>query len=300
LSGQGGTVKAVVSIGVGFLTAVQCAVVAVVTMAAPAPTGGAAAPSAVAGIWIPPVSTPWQWQLTGTVDQTVDVPMYDVDLFDNSASVVASLHSQGRKVICYMSAGTYENWRPDASQFPADVQGKGNGWAGEKWLDIRRIDVLAPIMAARLDLCKQKGFDGIEPDNIDGYSNSTGFPLTAQDQLTYNRWLADAAHARGLSIGLKNDLDQTSELVSSFDWALNEQCFEYNECNLLAPFTQAGKAVFVVEYNLATSKFCQKAVDLKFNAMKKTLDLDATREACPSPGPVLSPPGAPQNVRIIK
>jgi hypothetical protein len=238
--------------------------------------------------------------LTGTVDQTVDVPMYDIDLFDNSASVVASLHAKGRKVICYMSAGTWENWRPDAAQFPVEVRGKGNGWAGEKWLDIRRIDVLGPIMAARMDLCKQMGFDGIEPDNIDGYSNNTNFPLTAQDQLTYNRWLADAAHARGLSIGLKNDLDQTSQLVSSFDWALNEQCFEYNECNLLAPFTQAGKAVFVVEYNLATSKFCDKAVALKFNAMKKDLDLTAAREACASPAPGSSPPAAPLDLRIIK
>ena len=136
-----------------------------------------------------------------------------------------------------------------------------------------------------MDLCKSKGFDGLEPDNIDGYSNNSGFPLTAQDQLNYNKWLAAAAHARGLSIGLKNDLEQIPQLVTSFDWALNEQCFEYNECSLLAPFTQAGKAVFEVEYNLATSQFCDKAVALKFNALKKGLDLDAPVTACPSPVP---------------
>jgi len=89
-------------------------------------------------------------------------------------------------------------------------------------------------------------------------------------------------------------------LVSVFDWALNEQCFEYNECSLLAPFTRAGKAVFVVEYNLATSKFCEKAVELKFNAMKKDLNLGAAREACPSPAPGSRPPAAPLNLRIIK
>jgi hypothetical protein len=248
-------------------------------------------------IWIPPVSTPWQWQLTGSIDQTVDVPMYDVDLFDTSAAVVAALHAQGRKVVCYISAGTWENWRPDASAFPAAVLGsKVSGWAGEQWLDIRRTDLLGPIIGARMDLCRQKGFDGIEPDNVDGYTNNSGFPLTAQDQLNYNMWLASAAHARGLSVGLKNDLDQAQQLVSSFDWALDEQCFEYNECNLLAPFTKAGKAVFEVEYSLSTTAFCPQALALSFNSMKKNLDLDATRTACPSPA---APPKAPTNLRIV-
>lgn len=253
---------------------------------------------AAGAIWIPPISTAWQWQLTGTIDQSVNVPMYDTDLFDTSASVVASLHAVGRKVVCYISAGTYENWRPDASQFPQSVLGSSNGWPGEKWLDIRRIDLLGPIMEARMDLCRQKAFDALEPDNIDGYSNNTGFPLTAQDQLTYNIWLTNAAHARGLSIGLKNDLDQVQQLVGNFDWALNEQCFEYNECNLLKPFTSAGKAVFVVEYNLATSVFCPKAVTLSFNAMKKNLNLDASRTACPPPATQTL--AAPTNLRIIR
>src|SRR5438876_1668228 len=169
--------------------------------------------AASSGIWVPSLVTPWQWQLTGTIDQSVNVPMYDIDLFDTSSTVVASLHAKGRRAVCYMSAGTWENWRPDAAAFPAAVLGGGNGWPGEKWLDIRRIDVLGPIMEARMDLCKQKGFDAVEPDNIDGYANKSGFSLTAQDQLQYNTWLAAAAHARGLSIGLKNDLDQVSDLV---------------------------------------------------------------------------------------
>jgi hypothetical protein len=266
----------------------------VLTASAPLP--------AQTAMWVPAPSTSWQWQLTGTIDQSFDVAMYDIDLFDTPASVVASLHAKGRKVVCYMSAGTYENWRPDASAFPAAALGSNvSGWAGEKWLDIRRLDVLGPIMEARMDLCKQKGFDALEPDNIDGYTNRSGFPLTAQDQLTYNIWLANAAHARGLSIGLKNDLDQVQALVAHFDWALNEQCFEYNECNLLTPFVNAGKAVFVVEYNLGTAKFCDKAVALGFNALKKNLDLDASRTACPSPaGESPRAPSPPTNVRVVR
>ena len=231
-------------------------------------------------IWKPALNTSWQWQLTGTLDTSLNVTMYDIDLFDNSASVVASLKNSGKKVICYYSAGSWENWRPDANQFPDSVKGNSNGWPGEKWLDIRRLDVLGPIMSARLDLAKQKGCDGVEPDNVDGYTNNTGFPLTYQDQINYNKWTANAAHARGLSVGLKNDIEQVNDLLSYYDWTLNEQCFQYNECDPLTKFVQAGKAVFNVEYKLDTSQFCPQANSMNFNSLKKNLDLDAYRVAC--------------------
>lgn len=233
------------------------------------------------GVWQPALNTSWQWQLTTPVDQTVNAQMYDIDLFDNDASVVASLHAQGRKVICYISVGTFENWRPDAASFPAVVLGNAvSGWPGENWLDVRRLDILGPIMTARLDLCKSKGFDGVEPDNVDGYTNGTGFPLTAQDQINYNIFIANQAHARGLSVALKNDVDQVQALVPYFDWTLNEQCFQYSECSTLTPFTAAGKAVFEVEYNLSTSQFCPQANALNFNAMQKNLNLDSFRIPC--------------------
>lgn len=237
-------------------------------------------PTPTTGVYKPALNTSWQWQLTTPVDQTVNVEMFDIDLFENDKSVVDSLHAKGKKVICYMSAGSFEDWRPDANSFPASVKGSSNGWPGEKWLDIRQISVLQPIMEARFDLCKQKGFDGVEPDNIDGYTNKTGFPLTGADQLAYNKMLVKIAHDRGLSIGLKNDLDQVKELAPYFDWALNEQCFQYKECDALSEFVRLGKAVFVVEYELATSKFCAEANALNFNALKKNLDLDAPRTAC--------------------
>lgn len=237
-------------------------------------------PSPAGGVWKPALNTSWQWQLNGTLDTSLNVAMYDIDLFDNSSSEIVSLKNSGKKVICYYSAGSWENWRPDAGQFPDSVKGNNNGWPGEKWLDIRRLDVLGPIMSARIDLAKQKGCDGVEPDNVDGYSNNTGFPLTYNDQLTYNRWTADAAHARGLSVGLKNDIEQINDLLSSYDWTLNEQCFQYNECDPLTKFIQAGKAVFHVEYKLDTSQFCPQANSANFNSIKKNLDLDAYRVAC--------------------
>jgi endo-alpha-1,4-polygalactosaminidase (GH114 family) len=241
------------------------------------------------GWWQLVPGTSWQWQLTDLpVDQSFDVDVYDIDMFDNDASTVAALHVQGRVVLCYISVGSWEDWRPDADQFPAEVLGNDyEGWPGERWLDIRRIDLLSPIMRARLDLCRDKGFDGVEPDNVDGYTNDTGFPLTYQDQLAYNIWLAGETHARGLSIGLKNDETQATDLVSHFDWAMTEDCFADEWCEEMAPFTDAGKAVFAAEYTdqLTTNQFlnqvCPQAEVLDLDVILKDRDLDAWRLGCP-------------------
>ncbi len=231
--------------------------------------------------WQPPPGVSWQWQLSGNVVITYDVQMYDIDLDDVPQSTIDQLHADGRVVICYFSAGSWEEWRSDANDFPESVLGNRlEDWPRERWLDIRRIDVLGPIMAARLDWAVQKECDGVELDAVDGYVHNSGFPLTYQDQINYNIWLAEQAHARGLSIGLKNDLDQIPDLLPYFDWALNEQCFEYNECDTLLPFIQAGKAVFGVEYDLEPGQFCPQANAMNLDFLKKNLDLDAWRYAC--------------------
>ena len=92
--------------------------------------------------------------------------------------------------------------------------------------------------------------------------------------------LAEAAHSLGLAIGLKNDLDQIKDLVSYFDFAVNEECFQYGECDTLKPFVAARKAVFGIEYNLANSSFCPQANAMNFDFLKKNLSLDAWRESC--------------------
>lgn len=238
------------------------------------------APAPGGSYWRPGPATSWQMQLTGVVDQSLSADFYVIDGFDNDASVVASLHAQGRHAGCYISVGSYEDWRPDAADFPAAVLGSDNGWPGERWLDIRRLDLLGPIMNARLDMCRAKGYDAVDPDNVDGYTNGTGFPLTAADQLAYNRFIADAAHARGMSVGLKNDLDQVATLAPSFDFSVNEQCFQYSECELLTPFVTAGKPVFNIEYSGDPAVFCPKAGSLGLLSQKKRLSLDAWRTVC--------------------
>jgi hypothetical protein len=230
----------------------------------------------------PSTQTTWQWQLSGTVNTSYTVDLYDIDLFDSSTTLIETLHTQGKKVICYFSAGSYEEWRSDSGSFPTEVLGKElDGWAGERWLDIRS-PALKLIMQARLDLAQTKGCDGVEPDNVDGYTNETGFLLTEDVQLTYNRFLASEAHNRGLSIGLKNDLNQIETLEPYFDFAVNEQCHEYNECAMMQPFIDADKPVFNAEYaqryvdntNHVREQLCQESQDMKFQTLILPLLLD--------------------------
>lgn len=235
----------------------------------------------VADVWIPAPGTSWEWQLTGPIDLSVEADVWDIDMLENDAGVVDELHARGSRVICYISVGTWEEPRPDADRFPDEVLGEPlEDHPDERWLDIRRLDLLGPIMEARLDECRDKGFDGVELDNVDGYDNDSGFPLTYEDQLAYNRFLANEAHKRGLSAALKNDLEQIPDLLDFFDFAINEECFQYHECDALLPFIEAGKAVFAVEYELAPDEFCDQANAMRFSAMRKDPVLDAYREVC--------------------
>jgi hypothetical protein len=255
---------------------------AVVAAASAAPPAHALPdPVPCGGCWTPELETSWQWQLQGRIDTSLDVELYDVDAFDVPRRVVDRLHDGGAAVVCYVSAGSWEEWRPDAARFPEDLLGRElDGWPGERWLDIRRLHRLAPIMRERIERCAHKGFDGIEFDNVEGYANPTGFPLTARDQLRYNVWLANQAHRAGLAVALKNDLGQIDELLPYFDFAMNEECFTYDECDRLRAFVDAGKAVFGVEYELEPDAFCPEANAMNFNFLQKALSLRAWRVAC--------------------
>jgi hypothetical protein len=238
-------------------------------------------PPPASGWWRPRAGMSWQWQLTGTLDTSINVEVFDLDAFTTPAATVSSLKAAGRHTICYVNVGAKEDFRPDAGTFPSSVVGKDlEGWPGEKWLDIRRWDLLEPVLIERFKTCKSKGFDAVEPDNVDGYSNQSGFPLTADDQLAYNRHVADLAHRMNLAVGLKNDVEQAATLAPAFDFAVNEECTRYKECDELRVFTASGKPVFHVEYDLDTGQFCASAKALGFSSMKKKQSLDAWRQPC--------------------
>jgi hypothetical protein len=235
--------------------------------------------------WHPAVGLTWQWQIGDLeIDTSIEADVYDIDLYVDQA-IIDELHAKGRKVICYMSVGSYEDWRPDKDQFRPEVLGNDyDGWKGEKWLDIRRIDLLAPIMRARLDLCKAKGFDAVEPDNMEIHTNNTGFPLTYEDQLKFARWLADEAHQRGLAIGQKNAADQIADLMDVYDFAITEDYFYYGDAEKMLPYINAGKPVFAAEYTDLPgdfAAFCRQSKQLKFSTILKKRGLDAWVKYCP-------------------
>jgi len=248
---------------------------------------GAAHAPGPATLWIPVAQTSYAIQYGGAkLDTNVKADVYDVDGFDTSAATVASLHHDGRHVVCYIDVGTWENWRPDASKFPKSVLGKPDGhWKGERWLDIRQLSVLQPLMSARFEMCKDKGFDAVDPDNIDGYQNQTGFKITAAQQLTYDRWVAKSVHGFGMSVAQKNDNNQIVALRGSFDWAVLEQCYKQRWCGQFTRYTDDNRLVVDIEYGLKKSEFlnqtCPKDKSYRETALLKHLDLDAWVVTCP-------------------
>lgn len=231
--------------------------------------------------WTPAADSTLQLQLSGRVDTSYEADTYALDLFDTPASVVEELHEDGRKVLCYISAGAQEKWRPDASAFPGEVLGDNlQGSPTERWLDIRELATLRPLMTERVGMCAEKGFDGAAFDNVDGYANDSGFNLNRSHQVEFNRMLAELAHAEGLAAGVTNAPALAMELEPDFALAISTGCFQFDECGLFRSFIAAGKPVFVIEFELATDQFCEQAEEDGFTAQRKRYNLGAWRQAC--------------------
>ncbi|KAL2860795.1 endo alpha-1,4 polygalactosaminidase [Aspergillus lucknowensis] len=244
--------------------------------------------------WQPPVGSTWQIVLSYALNDTRPaVDVYDIDLFENPASTIDELHAQSRRVICYFSAGTYEDWREDASSFPQeDIGADLPDWEGESWVDITS-EAIRDIMTARLDLAREKGCDGVDPDNVDGYDNDNGLGLSEEDTVDYVRFLAREARDRGLSIGLKNAGAVIDRVIGDMQWSVNEQCAEYHECDVYAAFVRANKPVFHLEYpkgdkvndevevtGRRKTEACDFGESDKFSTLIKNMDLDNWYQTC--------------------
>ena len=231
----------------------------------------------------PPVAVSWYWQLNGTVNESHDVDLYNIDLFDSSAELIQRLQASDKKVICYFSAGSYEYWRPDADQFAEKDMGKTlSGWDNERWLDIRSKTV-HQVLLRRLDLAVEKGCSGVALGEVDSYRTNTGFYFRQDDQLRFNRMMAEQAHQRGLAIGLAINADQVRDLVDYFDFALNEQCFEYSQCSSYGAFIKNEKPVLNAEYRRIyvddkeeRNSMCQNALTLQFSTILLSKQLDCS------------------------
>lgn len=258
----------------------------------------------------PPVTGPglhdtWQWQLlvngAHPLNTGYAATVYDVDMEETPKATIASLKGAGHYVVCYFSAGSYEPYRSDAGEFLESDLGNALDppFGDERWVDIRSANVKR-IMRARLDVARDKGCNGVEPDNVEAWANDSGLPITRADQIVYNRYIAAQSHRRGLAVGLKNDLAQIPKLVGNFDFAVNEQCFQYQECARLQPFLDAGKPVFNAEYaakfrndtNGARTRMCEQSVAMGMHSLVLPLLLNDTfRCSCDGGGEKNCPGG---------
>ena len=201
--------------------------------------------SADAG-WLPAVGQRFDLQLSAPFDLVRPTDILALGLFATTPAQVRQLRAKGVAVVCQLTAGLWENWRPDAQGFPGTALGRSpTGRTAQRWLDLRA-PALRPLLAARLDLCRERGFDGVLLADLDGYTQGSGFALTPAQQLDFNRWLAAAAHARGLAVGLGNDLGQAAELAPAFDFLVADGCMPAGGCGGVRPFLAAGKPVFLI------------------------------------------------------
>ncbi len=221
--------------------------------------------------------------------------MYDID-YDGSetgtpaqvAAVVRTLHAQGKKAVCYLETGGWEQDRPDAGAYAPSILGKGiSGWPGERYVDIRQWNTvrgptgltLQDILEARLRQCESEGFDGVETDIDDSYASATGFPLTLADEVTFDTEVANAIHALGMAWFLKNGIHGDGfirDMEPLADGTVNEQCWQYHECAALDPFAIAHKPILNAEYQGAAAQVCPQARSFPMATMRKPLSLAQT------------------------
>lgn len=264
------------------------------------------APTPCPGCYHPAVGSTWQWQLNpdvagGSINTSIAADMYDIDGFTNDAATVAALKAlpgtsvPNRGVTCYISAGTLENWRPDARAYDPMLLGNTYyGFEDERWMDIRRISELAPLLELRMHMCMLKGFDAIEFDNMDSWyaDNNTGLNITKADAVAFVMYLAREAHERGMSMALKSVVEMVPEVRHHVDFSVVEECFENKECTRSSPNTggaygydmmiEVGKPVFATEYDAysPTANVCAESNALMFSTIYKRVDLDSYRVSC--------------------
>lgn len=225
------------------------------------------------------------------IDLYVDTNITGEGVFVVNTAAVDAIHARGKRAICYLSAGDVETFRPDYQAFVDFDAQCGHCLIGapfsrtfpdEFWANINndqgQQDFLLQMVGQRVAACAAAGFDGVELDVVDAYAQGsavTGWEISAATQLEYNQRLANLVHAHGLTVALKNDLGQLSELLPYFDYAINEQCFQYDECFTnpapgYAAWIAAGKAVFQVEYRRSPRRFCALANAAGVNAIRKS------------------------------
>ena len=188
----------------------------------------------------------WDWQIGRVTPlqrkRARAVDIYDIDGFLTTRAEIRQIHDRWQastlahpKAVCYLDLA-WEDYRPDASPgvwFPPAAVGKVYfGFPQERWVDLRQLDRLKPMLDERISMCARKGFDAVELDDIDSFDppSTTGFHLTVGDAQNFLAWALNEVHARGMTALWKNAPGLAWWGVRYADGAVVEECYIYDEC----------------------------------------------------------------------
>lgn len=234
-----------------------------------APPGSGSAPGSSGGsghaasIVLPPTSGVFDYQLGGASDDVRlngAVRRPDVVVRDATAEPLSGAYN-----VCYVNGfqtqpGAASAWAGREDAFLRGTDGKpvvDPEWPDEAVLDPgsedRRRSILE-VVGPLIDGCARDGYRAVEIDNLDTFER---FETIDRDAALA---LADAyvkrAHTAGLAIGQKNaaGLARTAHDELGFDFAVTEQCHEFDEC---ADYTDAyGTHVLQIEYSGSLGQIC--------------------------------------------
>jgi hypothetical protein len=228
------------------------AAIAGASPSAGAVTAGRAASGHAAGsAWQdPPVNGQFDYQIGGSYQPAAGVRIVDRD---RTSKPVSGLYN-----VCYVNAfqtQAYQDgwWKAHHPSLLLRRNGKAvhdPGWPGEIILDTstgsKRHRLLA-VIGGWIDGCADKGFDAVEPDNLDSNTRSHHL-LTQSDDMDFAALLAQRAHDDGLAFGQKNDaeLGKAARDQVGFDFAIAEECQVYSECHYYT--RDYGSRVIEIEY----------------------------------------------------
>lgn len=226
----------------------------------------------------------WDWQLSGPVDLDRDVEMLGLDPDLVTREQLEALRAQGIDTVCHVNVGTLVQGSPEGNALPAATIGNTHeDDPQERYLDIRRVHYLVPVITKRFVACKDQGFTAIEPDNLDVHVKDSGFPISQADAIRYATTLAHVAHGLGLRIAQKNAPDLTGALQPHFDMAISDGCFEKGICEHFAAYPKANKPAFNAEYtdtDIEFGKACAEGARLNINMIRKDRTVSAPVITC--------------------
>ncbi len=204
----------------------------------------------------------------------------DIDAFQTPKSLIDLLHNKNKIVIAYLSVGSAEDWRPDYNSYPRSLIGNTYpDWEDERFVNIKDPQ-LYPIIRNRLDMIKEKGFDGVEADNIDLHTFNTGFDIDEEDVINFFKWLSNETHSRGLLLCQKNAPELSQQLVNYSDCLLWEDPTDYENLDYGLIYIQNNKPVFAVEYTDTynskefLNRLCPMFRERGYYGLLKNRDLD--------------------------